>query len=116
MRDYTKYEVWNDGVEISIFVYDLTRNFPDGEKLGLCTQLQRASVSIPSNFAEGCSRSSEKEFRRYLEISLGSSFELKTQLIIAHKLTYISIEQLDELIIKIDKLGKQLNTLRNKLK
>lgn len=116
MRDYTKYEVWNDGIEISVKIYNLTNSFPNEEKFGIVSQLRRASVSISSNIAEGCSRSSEKDFKRFVEIALGSAFEVKTQLIISGKLGFVSDENLKEIIESIDKLSKQLNALRNKLK
>jgi four helix bundle protein len=60
-------------------VYQLTSFFPKDEKYGLKTQLQRAAVSIPSNIAEGCSRNSEIDFKRFLEIAIGSAYELETQ-------------------------------------
>lgn len=86
MRDYTKYEVWVDGIEISVRIYEITNSFPEHEKYGITSQLRRASVSISSNIAEGCSRSSEKDFKRFVEIALGSAFEVKRQLIISNKL------------------------------
>lgn len=116
MRDYTKYDIWNDGIEISIKIYELTKNFPEEEKFGLTSQIRRASISISSNFAEGCSRTSEKDFKRFIEIALGSIFELKTQLTIANKLKFIQSKELEDMMELIDKCGKQLNTLRNKLK
>lgn len=116
MRDFTKYDIWTDGIEISIQIYEITKLFPEGEKFGLVSQLRRASVSIPSNFAEGCSRSSEKDFKRFIEISLGSIFELKTQLSIAKRLEFIDLKDFKSILELIDKCGKQLNTLRNKLK
>lgn len=116
MRDFTKYDIWNDGIEISIKIYELSKSFPEEEKFGLTSQLRRASVSISSNFAEGCSRTSEKDFKRFIEISLGSAFELKTQLIIACRLKYLKEEDLNILIQQVDKCSKQLNSLRSKLK
>jgi len=115
-RDYTKYDIWVDGIEISLKCYKLTNDFPEEEKFGLTSQIRRSSVSISSNFAEGCSRSLEKEFKRFIETSLGSAFELKTQLIILNKLDFVETEKVEELIVFIDKLSKQLNALRNKLK
>lgn len=89
MRDFTKYDIWKDGIENSIKIYSLTKSFPDEEKFGMTSQIRRASISIASNFAGGCSRTSEKDFKRFLEVALGSAFELKTQLIISYKLKYI---------------------------
>ena len=116
MRDYTKYDIWNEGIILSVMIYEITSSFPEEEKYGLISQIRRASVSISSNFAEGCSRSSEKDFKRFIEISLGSAFELKTQLIISTKLGFARSEKVEELIEIVDKLSKQLNSLRNKLK
>ncbi|MEP0366641.1 MAG: four helix bundle protein [Cyclobacteriaceae bacterium] len=116
MRDYTKYDIWNDGIDICVKVYELTESFPDVEKFGLISQLRRASVSIPSNFAEGCSRSTEKDFKRFIEISLGSAFEMKTQLIISNRLGFVPESILIDFTNSINKLSKQLNALRNKLK
>lgn len=115
LRDYTKYDIWKDAISVSVEVYNLTSSFPTEEKFGLISQLRRSSVSIASNFAEGCSRTSEKEFSRFLEIALGSAFELKTQLIISNRVELLSEEMLTESIEKIDKIGRQLNALRNKL-
>lgn len=115
MRDFTKYDVWNSSIEFSLEVYNATSNFPGSEKFGLTNQLRRASISIPSNFAEGCSRSSEKDFKRFIELSLGSAFELKTQCILSNRLGYIQNDVFNDLVEKLDVISKQLNSLRNKL-
>jgi four helix bundle protein len=116
MRDYTKYKVWNDSIDLAMVIYNLTKEFPSDERFGLISQLRRAAVSIPSNIAEGCSRSSEKEFNRYLEISIGSSFEVKTQLIIAKKLNFGDQSKLNKALELVDSISKQINALRNKVK
>ena len=116
MRDFTKYEVWNEGIALAVKAYELTSVFPDEEKFGLVSQIRRSSVSISSNFAEGCSRTSEKDFKRFIEIALGSSFEVKTQLIIAERLKYLKKELLDKFLADLEKNARQLNALRNKLK
>lgn len=97
-------------------IYNLTKEFPSDERFGLISQLRRAAVSIPSNIAEGCSRSSEKDFNRYLEISIGSSFEVKTQLIIAQKLNFGDQIKLNKALELVDSISKQINALRNKVK
>jgi four helix bundle protein len=78
MRDFRKLTIWEEGKNIVKQVYQLSFSLPKEEMYGLKSQIQRASVSIPSNIAEGCSRSSDMEFKRYLEIAIGSSFELET--------------------------------------
>lgn len=62
MRDYRKYEIWNLAMEIVMVAYSLSKEFPDNEKYNLTSQVRRSAVSIPSNIAEGCSRSTDKEF------------------------------------------------------
>jgi four helix bundle protein len=116
MRNFRKLQIWNDGIDQVVSVYSITRLFPSEEKFGLCSQMQRASVSIPSNIAEGCSRNSDLEFKRFLEIAMGSAFELETQTIIAEKLGYISNEQLLKEIGSLDGLQKQINGLISKIK
>jgi len=115
MRDFTKYNVWNESVELSVLIYKISTSFPNHEVFGLTSQMRRAAVSVTSNFAEGCSRSSQIEFKRFLEIVLGSSFELKTQLMISQRLEYITQEEFDKILTIIDIINKQLNSLRTKI-
>ncbi len=77
MRDFKKFYIWKHGIELVKQVYQLTSELPAEEKYGLKSQITRAAVSIPSNIAEGCSRNSEIEFKRFLEVALGSLFELE---------------------------------------
>ena len=83
---------------------------------GLKSQITRAAVSIPSNIAEGCSRNSEIEFKRFLEIAMGSLFEVETQLIIVQELNLINPEELKEIFELIEKEGKMVNGLINTIK
>ncbi len=83
MHNYKKLEVWKESVNLVTEIYLLTDNYPDKEKFGLISQINRCAVSIPSNIAEGAGRSSKKEFALFLGYSLASSFELETQLIIS---------------------------------
>ena len=83
MKNYKELKVWQRGIEIVAATYELVRQFPREETYGLRSQTTRAAVSIPSNIAEGSSRTSELEYKRFLEIALGSCFELDTQLIVA---------------------------------
>lgn len=111
MRDFRKLEIWQKGLETVKSVYVLTNNLPDKEKFGLISQMQRCAVSIPSNIAEGCSRNSEIEFKRFLEIAIGSAFELETQIIVCSELNYIDNNQQLELINELHILQRQINTL-----
>ena len=116
MRDFRQYEVWKKAVDFTTDVYKLTELFPPSERFGLIDQLNRASVSIASNIAEGSARNSEKDFVHFLEISLGSSFEVETQLLISKNLNNISEEQYFQIIKDLSVLQKQLNQFINKLR
>ncbi len=89
---------------------------PVEEKYGLRSQICRCAVSIPSNIAEGCSRSSQVDFKRFLEIALGSSFELETQLIIIEELSILTTEDIEEILDSLAKEQKMINSLITKLK
>lgn len=89
-------------------VYLITSKFPKDEKFGLVSQINRCSVSVPSNIAEGSSRSSKKEFSHFIKIALGSLFELETQLILSNEVGFYDIEKLNALEPKIVKLQKML--------
>ena len=93
-------------------IYDLIDTFPKNEQFAISQQMQRCSVSIPSNIAEGCSRKSDKEFSRFIQISMGSSFELETQLLIALERNYFNDKYIFELL---NVLQKRLNALNQKL-
>lgn len=93
----------------------LTELFPDKERFGLCSQIQRASVSIVSNIAEGTSRASDKEKERFIEIAYGSLLETYCQLQIANDLNYIALEQINEIQLQIDKIANKLSALKRKL-
>ncbi|HMJ46248.1 MAG TPA: four helix bundle protein [Ferruginibacter sp.] len=86
MRNFKELKIWKLGFDIAVNSISLTADFPTTEKFGLVSQINRAAISIPSNIAEGSSRKSEKDYNRFIEISLGSSFEFETQLLIAQKL------------------------------
>jgi len=116
MRNFRNFEVWKNAIELAKVVYKVTEVFPSVEKYGLISQIQRASVSIASNIAEGSSRKSETDFARFLEIAIGSAFEVETQLIIAKELTYIGEGDFESLISRIHNLQKQINALITKIR
>ncbi|NCO63364.1 MAG: four helix bundle protein [Flavobacteriales bacterium] len=113
-HNYKNLKIWELGIEIVDDVFELMKDFPLDEKFGLSSQISRSSVSIPSNIAEGSSRS-DKSFSHFIDISLGSSFELETQLIIALKRNYITIEQLIKIEEKIEEFQKMTVGFQNKL-
>ena len=115
MHRYKELNVWKLSREFCSSIYSITTKFPQDEKFGLTSQLRRAAISIPSNIAEGASRSSKKDFARFLEISIGSSYEIETQLLIATDLKYISKKYSVELLRTIISIIKMLSKLRSSL-
>ena len=115
MHDYKKLKVWNEAMDLVTEIYHLTKKFPQEEKFGLTSQINRSSVSIPSNIGEGAGRNSNKDFSNFLSFANGSSFELETQLLIAKKLNYIKDEDLNQIMNKIDKVQKMIYNLKQKL-
>jgi four helix bundle protein len=116
MRNFRNLEIWNNAIELTKAIYILTDLLPCSEKYGLASQMQRAAVSIASNIAEGASRKTEVDFARFLDIALGSSFELETQLIISKEIGFISQELLDTQLNTLNTLQKQINSLVSKIR
>ena len=122
-RNFRNYKVWQEAVDYATFVYKVTSKMPWFEKKGLCDQLQRAAVSISSNIAEGSVKPSDNDFAHFLDMALGSAFEVETQLTIAKNVGYFDNldENLDinfqELMDRVHSIERQLNglikTIRN---
>ena len=116
MRNFKQLRIWQKGFEIAVQSFKLTSTFPNEERFGICSQITRAAVSIPSNIAEGSSRSSDKDYNRFIEISLGSSFELETQLLIAEAAGYGNLELKKSVLKNIDEEQKMLMSFMKTLK
>lgn len=97
MRNFKELRIWKNGIEIAIKTYRVTETFPKEDKYSIVQQMNKAGVSIPSNIAEGSSRKSEKDYFRFIEIALGSTYELETQVIIAEQLNKGDQQLLQEL-------------------
>ncbi len=116
MFNFEKLEVWKKSIVLAGRVYDLTRIFPSDERFGLTNQMRRAAVSVPSNVAEGCSRSSKADFRRFIEIATGSAFELITQAGIARNQGLLTPPAYDELYQSALEIVRMLSGLRDSLR
>lgn len=108
---FEKLDVWQDARKFVTEIYKTTNNFPTEEKFGLCSQLQRAAVSVVSNIAEGTSRLSDKEKIRFVEIAYGSLMEVYCQLSVSLDLQYITNEQFEINKKSVDSIAKQLSAL-----
>jgi len=115
MRNFRLLDCWKLGMEIVKFTYQLLEKLPATENYGLRSQISRAVISMPSNLAEGCSRSSNKEMARFFEIAIGSLFELETQIIAGQSIGYFEQNDISSLIEKIQLFQRQTNAYRSKL-
>ena len=116
MKNFKKLKVWQKGIELVVNVYEKINLFPKEELYGLSSQIKRSAISIPSNIAEGSGRGTNTDFNRFLDISRGSSFELETQLIIAHKLNFINDKHFSQLNQQLDEEQKMIIGLQKSLK
>ncbi|KAA9340808.1 four helix bundle protein [Adhaeribacter soli] len=112
MHRFKELKVWQEAMELAKVVYATTKLFPAEEKFGLTSQINRAAVSIPSNIAEGSGRSTDKDFAQFLNIALGSAFELETQVLLANSFGFIPAENATTLLEKTDKIQRMLNSFR----
>ena len=111
---YKKLNAYIIAKEFTIYVYSLLKQYPSYEQYALCDQLRRASISVPSNIAEGMGRFSQKEQVHFIEIAFGSLMEVGAQMDVACDLNYISVKDLDMVDQKIDVVASLLSGLRNK--
>jgi four helix bundle protein len=108
MHHLKEIKIWHKAIELAVRVYEVSGGFPVDERFGLISQVRRCSVSISSNIAEGAGRNTDGEFRQFLGIANGSSYELQTQLTIASKLDMINEDTLSLLLEQIDELQKMI--------
>jgi four helix bundle protein len=115
-QNFRSLKVWQLGMQIVEDVYRLTRQFPTHETYGLCSQMQRAAVSIPANIAEGHAMGSSKEFSRFLAIAQGSLAELETHLMLSERLEYASAKAIGPIMGFCTEEAKMLRSLRKTVK
>ena len=116
MKDFRQLKVWEKAHIVTLSVYKESGNFPKEELYGLTSQIRRASVSIPSNIAEGCGRKTDADFARFVQISMGSATEVEYQLLLAHDLKYIKDEIYSELHKNVEDIKRMLASLLKTLR
>jgi len=116
MHRFKDLEIWRRSQEFCVEVYSCSGCFPKNETFGLQSQIRRSAVSIPSNIAEGTSRNSNKEVARFIEIALGSAYELETQLMIANRLKYIENGIFESLSEELNSIIQMTMKFRTRLK
>jgi four helix bundle protein len=108
MRNFQKLEVWKKAHELTLAIYQLTANFPNNERFGLTSQLQRASASIGANLAEGCGRETDADYKRFVQMASGSACEVEYHLILARDLSLIDTKTHDKLNNDINEIKRML--------
>ncbi|MCF0184251.1 MAG: four helix bundle protein [Bacteroidaceae bacterium] len=109
MRDFKKFTFWYDALQLSADICVITRKFPIEERFGLANQLRRAAISIVSNIAEGSGRNSDMDFVHFLDMALGSSYEVEAQLYISERLRYITADEMKVLLNNLFSVQRRIS-------
>lgn len=115
MKDFRDLKVWQRAHEITLTIYRCTRTFPREETYGMVSQLRRCSSSVAANIAEGCGRSGNAEFGRFLTVAMGSASELEYFLLLACDLEYLSRENHESVARDVVEMRRMLNALLSKV-
>ena len=116
MNDFRKLKVWKKAVQLATDIFKTTEKYPKSELYGLTSQIRRSVVSISSNIAEGAGRGSQKEFQQFLNISMGSCYELETQLTISRNLEYVGEKDFIKLRRELVEIQKMLYSLVKRIR
>ena len=111
-HNFRELKIWKDSMSLVKNIYMISSQLPNEEKFGLKSQINRCVISIPSNIAEGSGRTSNKEFNHFLNISLSSSYELETQLILLNELFEI---ELNEILTELQTLQRMIGGFKKTL-
>jgi four helix bundle protein len=115
VKDFRDLKVWEKAHRLAVSIYRLTATLPAEERYGLTSQLRRAAASVPANIAEGCGRSGDRDFARFLQIGMGSATELEYHLLLAHDLGYVDRETHQDLETQTTEVKRMLTSLIRKL-
>ncbi|MCL5030756.1 MAG: four helix bundle protein [Bacteroidetes bacterium] len=115
VRTFEDLILWQKAHQLALFIYSITKNFPNEEKFGLVSQMRRAAISIPSNIVEGHSRKSKKEFINFLSIAKGSLNELRYQILLSKDLKYIDMKEFETVEQYFEEISKILYSFTRSL-
>lgn len=113
MHNFRELKIWQLGMKIAKDIFTISKSFPVDEKYGLISQVRRAAISIPSNIAEGTSRKSKNEFAHFIDIAIGSCYEIETQILLSIDFSYINLETVQPFMDEIHSLQKMLHGFKN---
>ena len=111
MKDFRQLKVWEKSHQLALAIYKVTAKFPKEELYGLTSQVRRASMSIPTNIAEGCGRNTDADFARFLQMAMGSTSETEYQLLLSLDLGFLNKEQYDKLNLDVTEVKHMLASL-----
>jgi len=114
-HNYKKLTIWQDGMDVCDLIYKYTETLPSKEKFNLISQLERCSVSIPSNIAEGSGKRTNTHFAEFLTTALTSSYEMETQLLICERRKYGNAKEVKIILGKVEVLQTQISNFRDKM-
>jgi len=115
IRSYRDLEIWRKGILLSRDIYRLIEGYPEKERFGIISQMQRAAVSVPANIAEGWARTGAKEFAHFLNIANGSLAELHTFLVVSGELGYLGRDNFSVYEKRVEELQKMIYSLKKSL-
>jgi four helix bundle protein len=116
MKDFRQLKVWEKSHALALAVYKATKEFPKEELYGLTSQIRRASMSIPTNIAEGCGQNTDRKFAQFLQIAMGSASETEYQLILARDLEFLPTDLYEKLHIEVEEVKRMLASLLKALR
>jgi four helix bundle protein len=111
MRNFRQLDVWKKAHQLTLDVYRLTTSFPQNERFGLTSQLQRASASIGANLAEGCGRETDADFKRFVQMACGSACEVEYHLLLARDLNFVDAPAYESLNSNVNEVKRMLHGL-----
>ena len=111
IHSYRDLRVWQQAMSLAEACYRITRQFPREELYGMTSQIRQAAASVPANIAEGRGREKRGEYIQFLRVAQGSLKELETHLILSHRITLTSVENVEPLLTQCEAVGKMLRAL-----
>src|SRR5574337_550909 len=111
MKDFRQLKVWEKSHQLALAIYKVAAQFPKEELYGLTSQIRRASMSVPTNIAEGCGQNTDKGFARFLQVAMGSASETEYQLILARDLEFLPKDLYEKLHTDVEEVKRMLASL-----
>jgi four helix bundle protein len=116
MKDFRQLKAWEKAHQLALAVYKATKSFPKEELYGLTSQIRRASMSIPTNIAEGCGRNTDADFARFLQMAMGSASETEYQILLSRDLVFLTTEEYEKLNMDVTEIKRMLTALLQTLR